>query len=195
MNYSICSSAQSYLDTLSATIMKVDRIILDVYGDLLFKAWTEDKSVYVFGNGGSASCASHHVADYVKTAEVNGQKRLKAFSLTDNVPLMTAIGNDLSYEEIFSYPLKTYAREHDIAVAISCSGNSPNVVMASELAKDMGLTLVAITGFSGGKIGKIADIHINFPSDNYGIIEDLQMSVSHIAAQRLKSRIEQEVVS
>ncbi len=185
----ITSSAQEYLAGLRDMLDTVDASQIDEYADLLFDAWKEDRGVYVIGNGGSSYCASHHVSDYVKTAQVAGQRRLRALSLSDNVGMLTAIGNDLSYDDIFIHPLETYAKEGDLVVAISCSGNSPNVVKACEWAKDHGMTVVALTGFDGGKLGPIADVHINFNSDNYGFVEDMQQSVGHNVAQRLKTRV------
>jgi len=185
----ISKTASSYFTEMQAILQQVDCDAIDRYGEELFKAWRDDRTVFVFGNGGSAYCASHHVTDYIKTARVEGEKALRAVSLVDNLGLLTALGNDISYDDIFSYPLESVARPDDVAVAISCSGNSGNVVKALAWAKDNGLLTVAITGFQGGKIGKIADIHINIPNKNYGIIEDLQLSVGHIAAQGLKSRV------
>jgi D-sedoheptulose 7-phosphate isomerase len=147
------------------------------------------RRVFVFGNGGSALTASHHVADYVKTASVQGQPRLQAFWLNDNGGLLTAVGNDLSYDDIFRWPLEAYARPGDIAVAISASGNSLNVVRACRWARSRNLLVVCLTGFSGGKLAELADIHIHFPCDNFGVIEDLHMAVGHIAAQSLRCRI------
>jgi phosphoheptose isomerase len=186
---SIVSTAAAYFEHAAAIMKKLDANAIDAYGELLFGAWRDRKRVFVFGNGGSAYTSSHHVTDYVKTAAVDGARRLDAISLVDNYGLTTALGNDISYDETFVYPLQSFARGGDLAVAISCSGNSPNVVKACEWAKSNGLTVVAITGFAGGKIGKLADVHVNIPSDNYGVIEDLQMSVGHIAAQALKTRV------
>lgn len=184
-----CTSASQYAQWMSEQLAKLDTASIDRYAQAVFQAWRDDRQVFVFGNGGSAYTASHHVTDYVKTAAVDGQRRLRAISLIDNIGLTTALGNDVSYDDIFRYPLESYARPGDLAVGISCSGNSPNVVLACQWAKDHGLTVVAITGFSGGKIGPMADIHIHFPSDNYGVVEDLQMSVAHIVAQSLRQRV------
>ena len=185
----IAKTASSYFTEMQTVLQQVDCDAIDRYGEELFKAWLEDRTVYVFGNGGSAYCASHHVTDYIKTARVEGEKALRVVSLVDNLGLLTALGNDISYDDIFSYPLEAMAMAGDVAVAISCSGNSGNVVKALEWAKENGLLTVAITGFAGGKIGDIADIHINIANENYGIIEDLQLSVGHIVAQGLKCRV------
>jgi phosphoheptose isomerase len=155
---------------------------VDAYADLLYQTWIDDRLAIVFGNGGSASTAGHAVADLVKTATVEGQRRLRAISLVDNVELSTAIANDIDYDEIFSYPLESLGRAGDVAVAISASGNSPNVVKECQWARPAALTVALMTGFDGGQIGPLADVHVNVPSDNYGIIEDLHLSVCHMAA-------------
>jgi D-sedoheptulose 7-phosphate isomerase len=186
---SICKTAAGYLAEMNKIIAKVDARAIDQFSDILFDAWKNDQKVYVFGNGGSASTASHYVLDLVKTASVDGQKRLKSFCVNDNVGLTTAVGNDISYEESFSFPLSAYAEPGDVAVAISVSGNSPNVLRACEWARDNGMVVVAMTGFTGGKVRELASLHVNIPSDNYGIVEDLHLSVGHMVAQAMRARV------
>lgn len=186
----ISNSARSYFDEMSELLRKLDMAPIERLAELLFECWRDRRRVYVFGNGGSAATAGHYVADFVKTAGVDGQKRLMAFCLSDNTAMMTALGNDVCYDQVFAYPLAAYAQAGDLAIAISCSGNSPNILRACEWAAGHGMTVVAITGLGGGKVKDLADVHINIPSDNYGIIEDLHMSVGHVAAQVLKSRVE-----
>jgi D-sedoheptulose 7-phosphate isomerase len=186
----IATSAREYFDAMASVAGRTDAAAVDRYAQILFEAWRDGKRVLVFGNGGSAYNASHHVTDYVKTASVAGRPRLRAISLTDNVGLTTAVGNDLDYDQTFLFPLESYAQAGDVAVGISCSGNSPNLLRACEWAREHGLTVVALTGFGGGKVKDLAHLHINVPSENYGVIEDLHMSIGHIASQMLKSRIE-----
>jgi D-sedoheptulose 7-phosphate isomerase len=190
---SIVSTARQYIDGMTELLKKIDAAPVDELADCVFQAWRDGRRVFVFGNGGSAYNASHWVTDLVKTAAVDGQRRLAAISLVDNTGLTTAIGNDLSYDETFSYPLESFAQPGDVAIGISCSGNSPNLLRAFQWARDHGLTVVALTGFAGGKAKELADIHVNIPSDNYGLMEDLHMSVGHVVAQSLKSRIQAEV--
>lgn len=182
-------TSSEYFRAMAEVGARVDHAAVERYADALYDAWKRRARVFVFGNGGSAYNASHHVTDYVKTASVPGKPRLLAFSMTDNVGLTTAVGNDLSYEETFSFPLESYAQAGDVAVGISCSGNSANLLRACAWARDNGLTVVALTGFSGGKVKDLAHIHINIPSENYGVIEDLHMSIGHIASQILHNRI------
>ncbi len=185
----ICTSAESYLAAMSELLGRVDPAAIDRFSQLIVEAWETGHRVFVFGNGGSASTASHYVADLTKTAAVDGKRRLQAIGLSDNMGLLTALGNDISYDQTFAYALETYACEGDIAVAISCSGNSPNVLQACRWAADHGVKVVALTGFDGGKAGRLADLHLNIPSDNYGLIEDLHLAIGHMAAQCLKAHV------
>ncbi|MHC4947627.1 MAG: D-sedoheptulose-7-phosphate isomerase [Planctomycetota bacterium] len=184
-----CQSSRGYFEAMADVFGRLDHDAIDAYADVIFEAWADERRVFVFGNGGSAYTASHHVTDYVKTASVEGRRRLQAISLVDNLGLLTAIGNDIDYDDVFRYGLESSARAGDVAVAISASGRSPNVVRACEWAKANGLTVVAVTGFQGGLIGPIADLHLNVPSENYGIIEDGQMAIGHVAAQVLQRKV------
>jgi D-sedoheptulose 7-phosphate isomerase len=185
----ICPTAAEYITVLKQVIDRIQPESIDALADRLFEAWRDDQQVFVFGNGGSAYTASHFITDMVKTASVDGKKRLRAISLVDNYGLTTALGNDIHYDKSFVFPLETFARSGDLAIAISGSGNSPNVVLACEWAKRHGLTMACLTGFGGGKIADMADIHINVPSDNYGVIEDLHLSVGHMICHALRSRV------
>jgi len=160
---SISKTASSYIAEMARIVGQIDAIVVERFAEIVFNAWRDNRHVYVFGNGGSAYTSSHFVTDLVKTASVEGKKRLHAISLVDNMGLTTAIGNDISYEDIFRFPLSSYAHSGDVAIGISCSGNSPNL---------------------------LPHLHINVPSENYGVIEDLHLSIAHIVAQGLKSRID-----
>jgi D-sedoheptulose 7-phosphate isomerase len=186
---SICDSSAKYISQLSELLSRLNAGAIDRFADVLYRAWRDDRRVFIFGNGGSALTASHQACDLLKTAAVDGQRRLQVLSLVDNFGLTTALGNDISYDQVFRYPLETYAKRGDVAIAISASGDSPNVLIACEWARKNGVFVAALTGFAGGKLAALADLHVNIPSDNYGLIEDLQLSVGHIAAQILKSSI------
>lgn len=186
---SMISTPAEYVAELARAASTIDQRAVQRYADVLFTCWQQDKLVLIFGNGGSHANASHTVADLVKTAMVDGKRRLRAQCMSDNLPMLTALGNDMGYDTTFSFPLESYGRPGDVAVAISCSGNSPNILRAAESAKKVGMTLVALTGLKGGKVGPMADIHINVASDNYGVIEDLHMSVGHMAAQMFHNRL------
>jgi len=189
MTHSTVASAREYATAMIDQLSQLDCEAIERYVDLLYQAWDTRRRVFVFGNGGSSFTASHHVCDYVKTAAVAGRPRLLAFSLTDNMGLTTAVGNDVGYDETLRYPLESYAQPGDLAVAISSSGKSPNVVRACAWAREHSLTVVALTGFDGGDVAALADVHIHVPSDNYGVIEDVHMCVGHISAQMLHGRV------
>ena len=189
------ASAAGYLRQLKRLLDQIDSQPVDALADRIFQAHCDGQQVFVFGNGGSAYTASHFVTDLVKTAAVEGCSHLRAMSLVDNYGLTTALGNDIDYDETFLFPLAAYARPGDVAIAISGSGNSPNVVKACRWARNNGLTVAALTGFTGGRIAKLCHLHIHVPSDNYGLIEDLHLSVGHMISQALKSRLMTEALA
>lgn len=183
------SNARAYLHDLVAVARGVDCGVIDLFSRVIFETWEQDGQALVFGNGGSATTASHFVTDLVKTAAVDGQRRLRAISLVENQGLTTAIANDLDYQQTFMVGLEAYARPGDIVIAISGSGNSENVVAACRWATAHNLKLVCLTGFDGGRIAELADIHVHVPSTNYGLIEDLHLAIGHMVSQALKARI------
>jgi len=152
------------------------------------KAEARGNQVFVMGNGGSAATASHIATDWAKTAERKGKRLLRCMSLTDNVPFITAIANDLGYDEVFVRQLRNHLRRGDIAVIISGSGNSPSVVKAARFAKQKGALTIGMTGFTGGKLRKLVDLCLHVSSDQYGVIEDLHMAAGSILAFYLKQR-------
>jgi D-sedoheptulose 7-phosphate isomerase len=147
------------------------------------------KQVFVVGNGGSAATASHLATDWSKTAQHSGKPLLRCMSLTDNVPFMTAIANDLGYEEVFARQLQNYLKPGDVVMLISGSGNSPNVIKAAKFAKKKGGVTIGMTGFSGGALRKLVDVCLHVNSDQYGVIEDLHMAVGSLLAFYLKQRL------
>ena len=185
----ISATAGEYLRGLGQLCGRLDAAAVERLADQIFEAWVDDRQVIVFGNGGSASTAGHFVTDLVKTACVEGQRRLRAISLVDNYGLTTALGNDVAYDQTLAFPLETYARPGDLAIAISASGNSPNVVNACLWAKAHGVKLAGLTGCDGGRVAQLVETHINVPSDNFGFIEDLHLSINHMVSQILKARV------
>jgi len=144
--------------------------------------------VWVCGNGGSAASAAHVGCDFSKTAARKGVKPLKCISLSDNTAFMTAIGNDLSFDETFSRQLENVVAKGDAVVLISGSGNSANLVAAAKLSRRRGASVVSLLGFDGGRLKKLSDEVLLIPSDQYGVIEDLHMSVAHMLTFYLKQR-------
>jgi D-sedoheptulose 7-phosphate isomerase/D-glycero-D-manno-heptose 1,7-bisphosphate phosphatase len=148
------------------------------------------------GNGGSASVANHMQCDHVKGIRTGSDLAPQVLSLSTNVELLTAIGNDLGYEHVFAYQLQSQARPGDVLVAVSSSGRSPNIVGAIAWARDHGLRTIAITGFGGGQARVTAEVAIHVDSTNYGVVEDLHQSVMHALAQYIKqSRMTADVIS
>jgi D-sedoheptulose 7-phosphate isomerase len=190
----MCRSAKEYFALEGQLSQALDYQKIDELADMLLEAHRRGQQVFIFGNGGSACTSSHWVIELAMNAATPGHKGLRAYALPDNVGWLTALANDNAYEDVFYYPLSTYARDGDIAVAISGSGNSPNVIKACQWAKENGVKIVGLTGFSGGKLKEMADFNIHIPNDNYGIIEDLHMSIGHLVGQRLSHTLAGETL-
>jgi D-sedoheptulose 7-phosphate isomerase len=147
---------------------------------LLRKALHEDRQIFVFGNGGSAANASHFATDLGKGSSDKVGKRFRCLSLNDNVSWMTALGNDYAYEDIFVRQLENYGRSGDVALALSVSGNSPNVVKAIAWARKSGLTTIGMVGAKRGELAKTAEHVVVIDSVHYGRVEDAQMCICHM---------------
>jgi D-sedoheptulose 7-phosphate isomerase len=184
---------KNYLSDLKSVLDSLDMNELDAATHVLAKAYEEGRTVYVAGNGGSASTASHLACDFSKTTQnrshESGRKRLRGIALSDNVPLITAYGNDISYDHVFSEQLRTLASPGDVLIVITASGNSPSVVKALEVAKEMELTSIAFLGFKGGKCRGLSDHSILAESQSYGIIEDAHSVLMHMLTEHLKELV------
>lgn len=192
-------SHDGYSEYLAELKTVLDRLPLDQArraADLLFRAYQSDHTVFIFGNGGSAALASHLASDIGKAthipgpASLRGVKRLKAISLTDNVPLLTAWANDSNYENVFAGQMENFIQPSDVALAISGSGNSANVLRALEIARRAGATTVGLTGCGGGKMKSLLDCTLLVPSDNMQQVEDAHLILAHLVFLDLKKRIE-----
>ena len=181
--------AVQYLKKLREILDQLPLESLDGAVATLEQARAEGKHVFIIGNGGSAATGSHMMNDLNKSTL--GHKgdgpgpRFRAIALTDNIPSMTAWANDTSYDRIFSEQLRNLAERGDLLVAISASGNSPNILAAVEAAKQLGVKTIALTGCGGGKLSKLADISFIVPSTEYGPIEDVHMILDHIISSYL----------
>ena len=160
--------------------------------DLLAAKIREGKQIIVFGNGGSAATASHMMNDLNKYCSVPGRPRFRAIALTDNMPLLTAVGNDNDYSEVFVEPLKSLLQAGDTLIAISASGNSPNVVRAVDYAHAHGAQVIGFCGQPGGKLAQTADLRVIIPSGRIGQQEDGHLILNHALAFALRARLEQE---
>ncbi|HWO35798.1 MAG TPA: SIS domain-containing protein [Candidatus Acidoferrum sp.] len=181
--------SKTYFLGVGAVLRRLPFALIDRVTDALWSAYLEGKTVYVFGNGGSAGLASHCACDLGKGTVINGNRRFRVLALTDNVPLITAWANDASYDDIFAEQLAPLIDKGDIALAISGSGNSPNVLKALRVAREAGAFTIGVTGFQGGKMKLLCDLCVIIPSDNMQVIEDLHVSVNHSVFISLRSRM------
>lgn len=172
--------ARQYFEELQQVVVGLPHAAINQIADTLVKANEIGRIVYLFGNGGSAALASHLACDLGKgTAYCNGGKRFRALALTDNLPTLTAWANDAGYEDVFSEQLRNFVQPHDVAFAISGSGNSKNVLNALQVAREAGATTVGFSGFQGGEMKSLCDLCVVVPSHNMQIIEDLHLSMAH----------------
>jgi D-sedoheptulose 7-phosphate isomerase len=185
--------AKDYLSGLKDILDRLPLKPIDEIIHAIEQARDEGRQIFVIGNGGSAATASHMMNDLCKgTLGHKGDApwpRLRVIALTDNVSLMTAWANDTDFNHIFSEPLKNLAQRQDVLVAISASGNSPNIIAAVEAAKQIGMTVLGLTGFTGGKLAKMADVSLVVPSDGYGPVEDVHMILDHIITSYLYEKL------
>ena len=163
--------------------------------DILFDCYQSDHTLFALGNGGSAALASHLVTDFAKgthfpgPSELAAVRRLKAMAVTDNMPLVTAWANDTCYEDVFMRQLENFLRPGDVVLAISGSGNSPNVLKALEFARSAGATTIGFGGFEGGKMKALLDCPVIAPSNSMQQIEDAHVILGHMIFLDLKGRI------
>jgi D-sedoheptulose 7-phosphate isomerase len=174
----------SFPELYKADVLKaIETIDLEKVGqaiDILRQARDEDRRIFICGNGGSASTASHFVCDMVKGASFRRDKRFRIMALTDSLPTITAYANDVSYDCVFVEQLKNFAQAGDVVMAISGSGNSPNVLHAMEYANSIGCRTIALSGRDGGKLGPMAQLNLHASNPHMGRIEDVHMIVMHM---------------
>lgn len=178
--------AAQYFKALQEAASKVDLNDVAKAAKLLGGVYDRGGRVYAIGNGGSASISDHLVCDHIKGVRTGTERRPWVCSLASNNAMITAIGNDLSFEKIFVYQLESLAKPGDLVIAISSSGNSPNIVAALEWAKKNNVSVISFTGFGGGKARDLSDVNIYVPVENYGVSEDIHQSLMHILAQYLR---------
>lgn len=183
-------SASEYLDDyagkLSEALASVDREALKRAALLLMDTHGRSGIVWCCGNGGSAAIANHLVCDHSKGVHADTGLRPRVQSLSANVEIITAIANDIGYEDSFAHQLRLSARAGDVLITISASGDSENVVRAAQWARENKVAVIAMTGFSGGRTATLADIHLHVRGDNYGVIEDAHQALMHVLAQYLR---------
>ena len=186
-----CADAvDRYLDEVQSAIAAIDRGAVRKIVDALEAVWLRGATTFLIGNGGSASTASHMMNDLNKFTATPGRRRFRSLALTDNVPLLTAISNDGDFADVFIEPLQTFARSGDALVAISGSGNSPNVIRAVEYALRYGMTTIGLCGDPGGRLALIAHYAVIVPANCIGQQEDGHLVLNHAIATALRERLE-----
>jgi D-sedoheptulose 7-phosphate isomerase len=182
----------NYITLLQQTIDQLpkDKIVRVI--DLLYSARFSGKQVFIMGNGGSASTASHFVCDLSKNTRREGWPRYKVIGLSDNMAVFSAYANDEGYENVFCEQLANLLLPDDIVIAISASGNSKNVVNAIQYAKDQNAFTIGFTGFDGGILGTLVDINLHINSDIIEHVEDLHLVLEHMIIKSLKERVQSE---
>ena len=180
---------KGYFDRLINTVKELDISAIEESVLVIKEAYLREATIYVFGNGGSAATASHFVCDFNKGICEENEKKFNLVCLCDNTPIITAIANDISYEDIFYFQLKNKLKANDLVIAISGSGNSANVIKAVQYAKEVGTKVIGITGYSGGKLKELSDYQMHVNINDMQITEDLHMSFDHMMYYVLKNEL------
>ena len=177
----------AYLSDMQGTLSKLPIDEIERVVNVLHQARAQRKRVFLFGNGGSAATASHLACDLGKGTNRHGRPRLRVVALTDNVPLISAWANDSSYEDIFAQQLQEQVEPGDIAIGISGSGKSPNVLNAVKVARSAGAITIGLTGFDGGDLKSLVDLCITVPDSSIDKVEDVHLMLGHVIASCLRT--------
>lgn len=188
----------AYIGRLHEEIDRVNQQEIRQMADLIYDAWEKEKFVFIFGNGGSGTTATHMSEDLGKSSlrerdlKDESKKRLKVMSLTDNLGWILAVGNDVGYDQIFVQQLMNYGSKGDAVIAISGSGNSPNVLAAVDWSNRHGLKTFGMTGFEGGKLRQMAHAGLHVPLSDMGMVESIHLCVFHWVLNDVFARINSE---
>ena len=185
----VMDEINGYLSAVAAVVSKVDAEAVSRVVEIFYRAYEQRGTVFLFGNGGGAATSAHLACDLAKGTAAAGRSRLKALSLSTNVPVITAWANDTDYTNTYGEQLRTLADERDVAVGFSGSGMSPNIINALKVMRGLGGTGVLFSGGDGGEAKRHADVAILVPSDNMQIIEDVHIVLGHVIFTLLRGRI------
>ena len=191
-------ASDRYLEHLQNELAKINKNAMQRWADLIYESWEQEKFVFIFGNGGSGTTASHMAEDLGKSTlpeselQDTSKKRLKVLSLTDNAGWIMAVGNDLSYDQIFVQQLMNYGNPGDLVIAISGSGNSPNVLNAVQWANEQGLKTFGLTGYDGGQLKEIQQEGLHVALDDMGMVESIHLALFHWVLNDVFARINQQ---
>ncbi len=178
MDYTVL--VKNYIQMEIDVLLALDPQAVSAALNLLHEAFEAEKDIYIFGNGGSSSTASHFANDFNKGVSEHTQKKFRFICLSDNVPTVMAVANDIGFDEVFRFQLKGRLRPGDLVIGISGSGNSPNVINAVEYARARGNKVVGLTGFDGGKLRGLCDVSLHAPVRSMQITEDVHMIFDHL---------------
>jgi phosphoheptose isomerase len=180
------SYASAYFAQITTAAASINQGKLEQAAAILTRIYSSGGMVYACGNGGSAAISNHLVCDHCKLIQTDTDLTPRVVSLSTTVEMITAIANDISYDEVFAYQLRSLSTPGDALITISSSGDSENIVRAALWAKETGIPVIALTGFSGGRSADIADVNLHVAADNYGVVEDVHQSLMHILAQHIR---------
>ena len=178
---------KNYVSIKNKLLNKINKNELKNIIEEILTAVKKQKNIFSCGNGGSASTAEHLSCDFSKGSCTDTNLNIKVFSLNSNVSLMTAIANDISYDDIFSYQLARFGKPNDILLLFSVSGSSKNILKCAKEAKRKKIKIISFTGFNGGKIKKLSKYNANFATNNFGIVEDCHLSIMHFISQYIRN--------
>jgi D-sedoheptulose 7-phosphate isomerase len=176
----------AYADQLSLAMASLNRDKVRAAASCFDAAIASGRSIFSCGNGGSCAIANHLVCDYLKGIQSGTELKPRVTSLSSNLEVITAVANDIAYDDVFAFQLRSLGMPGDVLVAVSSSGNSPNIVRALSWARENDLRTIALTGFDGGAAKGLAEICLHVEADNYGVIEDVHQSLMHLLAQFLR---------
>ncbi|WP_252181180.1 SIS domain-containing protein [Azospirillum sp. B4] len=187
--YEECGAyGEDYFQAVARAQASVDRQALSRAATVLAGAISAGRTLFSCGNGGSAAIANHLVCDCLKGIRTDTTVKPVVHSLVATMEVITAIANDMAYDQVFAYQVQSYVRPGDVLIAISSSGNSPNIVNALTAARAQGAHTIAMTGFTGGAAAALADVSLHVDAHNYGVVEDVHQSIMHLLAQFLRQR-------
>ena len=188
----IAAYSDAYFKQYVEASSSIDQTKLAKAADILLNAYKNLKTLYVCGNGGSASISNHLACDHGKLLATDTDLQPRVQSLSTNIEVITAIANDISYDQVFVHQLKLSVNLGDILMTVSSSGDSENVVQAAQWAREFGLEVISMTGFLGGRTAKISNVNLHVDGDNYGVIEDVHQSLMHLLGQYLRQLLMDE---
>jgi len=183
------SLVEDYIAGIRQCLEELSPQDIEEVADIIFDAYKRGKQVFIMGNGGSATTASHFARDLRIGTAIEGKPQVRATSLTDNIAVTTSLANDIDYNSIFEQQLIGQLNEGDVVIGISASGNSPNVINAIRFAGEKGAVTVGFAGFGGGKLKGLAQKCVVLSSRDYGQVEDVHLSLEHIVSYLVKERI------